>query len=159
MDTKRHRRHAASTRGFTLIEMIAVLVIIGMMVGFGGIMIRNQLEDAKVKEARAQTSTMYDALEAFALNCGNYPAQEDGLGALLVRPADADGWLGPYIQKWTKIPKDPWGNDYQYQIVQNEDGTDLIQVISLGKDKQPGGIGRNADVVNGQIIEETLEGT
>lgn len=153
MDTKRNRRRTVSTRGFTLIEMIAVLVIIGMMVGFGGMVIRKHLENAKVKEAMFQTNMMYDQLVLYSIDCNNFPSQEDGLEALLVRPADADGWDGPYIQKWRKIPKDPWGNEYLYKISSNENGDDQIEVISLGKDGKADGDGKNADVINGEIEE------
>jgi general secretion pathway protein G len=154
MNTKRHRRRIVSSRGFTLIEMIAVLVIIGMMVGFGAIYAQKQIEAAKVTEAKAQTKTMASALGLYAMNCGNYPKEEQGLDALLTRPPDADGWLGPYLTDWVRIPKDPWKNAYEYKIITDEDGEDQIQVISWGKDGKPGGSGKNADVISGQIIEE-----
>ena len=152
---KRHTRCTRrKARGFTLLEIIAVLVIIGMMVGFGVPMVMNHIENARQQEAVTQTRIMADALRQFNMHVRHFPSEQEGLDALLHRPADADGWSGPYIQDWRRIPKDPWGNEYQYVLSQGEGGVETPQVVSLGRDKNPGGTGLNSDVVNGQLLEE-----
>lgn len=156
MNRRTNRRNRGRTaQGFTLIEIMVVLVIIGMMVGFGGLMVFQNLEKAKQKEAMAQTSVLYDALIAFNLDCSRFPTETEGLDALIHRPADAEGWNGPYIEKWQKIPLDPWKRPYDYMVSVAEGERETPMVISLGKGGAQGGTDLASDVMNGQIMEDT----
>jgi general secretion pathway protein G len=112
-----------------------------------------KLAEMMPKKAQAHTSTMHNAIELFCMNTGRYPSEEEGLAALLLRPAEVEGWLGPYIENWKTVPKDPWGNAYRY-VLRTSSDPDETEVISLGADGEPGGTGANADIVNGQIVGE-----
>jgi len=157
----RTRRNAESRRagGFTLVEMIAVLVIIGLIVVVAIPQISNAIERARQTSAKAQTQQMLNGVERFNMDVSRYPTDEEGLMALLQRPAEADGWDGPYIRNWTLIPKDPWKGEYGYTLFTDDTGRDYPKVISLGKDKEPGGRGLNADIINGEVMEDADTGT
>jgi general secretion pathway protein G len=126
-----HRRRA----GFTLVEMLVVLAIIGMVVGLVGPRVLNYLSESKVKTAQIQMENIASALDLFYLDAGRYPTSEEGLSALVRRPASVTAWSGPYLKSAT-APKDPWGHDYIYRAPGQNGPYD---VGSLGPDGKDGG--------------------
>lgn len=129
--------------GFTLIELLVVLAILALLVGLVGPRVLGQLGGAKSKTAAVQIADLEKALELFKLDVGRFPTTEEGLEALVRKPASVTaGWNGPYLK--SAVPTDPWGRPYQYK--RNADGT--IDIVSLGADGAPGGEGENADVRN-----------
>lgn len=132
--------HRAS-RGFTLLELLVVIVIIGLLAGL--IMPRyfDTIGKSKAKIARAQIDAFEKALEQYRLDVGSLPAQAQGLDALVTAPAGAQKWQGPYLKK--AVPLDPWGNAYVYRLT---DATKDPEIVSYGADGQPGGTGEAADV-------------
>jgi general secretion pathway protein G len=141
--TKRRNRRARQA-GITLIEMLVVLVIIGLFAALVAPSMLKHGDTARVTQAKAQIESFSTALGTYKLDTGAYPATEQGLQALRVRPADAPQWGGPYVTK--EIPKDPWGRDYIYRYP-GEHG-DEPEIISYGQDGQPGGEGLNADILS-----------
>lgn len=133
----RHRR------GFTLLELLVVMVIIGLLVGYVGPRYFSQVGKSEVKAARAQIDALEKALDQYRIDTGRYPSQEAGLSALFTRPSNEAKWEGPYLKKG--VPRDPWGNAYVYKIPGEHGEYDLL---SYGKDGQPGGTGEAADVTN-----------
>jgi general secretion pathway protein G len=129
--------------GFTLLELLVVMVIIGLLAGFVGPKYFAQVGKSEVKTARAQLVALEKALDQYRLDTGHYPTTEQGLTALYVHPADEPKWDGPYLKK--EVPADPWGNPYVYKSP-GEHGE--IDLLSYGKDGQPGGTGEAADIVN-----------
>ena len=130
-------------RGFTLLELLVVMVIIGLLAGYVGPRYFAQVGKSEVKVARAQIDAFEKALDQYRLDTGRYPTTEQGLNALLTRPANEPKWQGPYLRKG--VPLDPWGNPYQYRSPGEKTDYDLL---SLGKDGQPGGSGESADLGN-----------
>jgi general secretion pathway protein G len=130
-------------RGFTLLELLVVLVIIGLLVGYVGPRYFSQVGKSEVKAARAQIKALEDSLDQYRLDVGHYPSAEQGLAALNTAPAGESRWQGPYLKK--AVPKDPWGNPYQYRYPGEHGEVDLF---SFGKDGQPGGDDEAADIVN-----------
>ncbi|MEW6446132.1 MAG: type II secretion system major pseudopilin GspG [Pseudomonadota bacterium] len=137
-------KHASRNSGFTLIELLVVLAILGLLAGLVGPKVLNQLGGAKGKTAKVQIKDFEQALEIYKLDVGRMPSQQDGLKALIQRPGNAPGWNGPYLKK-NELPKDPWGNDYQYALPGKHGDFDIF---SLGADNAPGGDGENADIGN-----------
>lgn len=137
------RRRSAS--GFTLLELLVVLVIIGLLVAFVGPNLFKHVGKSEVKAAKAQIKALEDALDQYRLDVGRYPSSEQGLDALNTQPSGESRWSGPYLAK--TLPKDPWGNAYVY-AAPGEHGEYDLQ--SLGKDGQPGGEGEAADIGNWQ---------
>ena len=129
--------------GFTLLELLVVMVIIGLLVGIVAPRYFNQLGDSEIKTANAQIAALAKALDMYRLDNGHYPAQEVGLQALTVAPSSESRWRGPYIEK--SVPPDPWGQAYQYRIPGDKREYDLS---SFGKDGKPGGTNENADITN-----------
>ena len=129
--------------GFTLIELLVVMVIIGLLVSYVGPKYFNQLSQSEVKAAKAQIDSIKKALDVYRLDNGAYPDQATGLAALMVPPATARKWRGPYLQK--DIPSDPWNQPYIYRIPGEKAEFDLL---SLGADAKPGGDDENANIVN-----------
>jgi general secretion pathway protein G len=99
--------------GFTLIEMLVVITIIGLIVGLVGPRVLNYLSESKTKTAKIQIEGLSAALDLYYLDNGRYPATNEGLVALVQRPASAPGWNGPYL-KTASVPVDPWGHPYLY---------------------------------------------
>ncbi|MBA4217024.1 MAG: type II secretion system protein GspG [Methylibium sp.] len=128
-------------RGFTLLELLVVMVIIGLLAGYVGPKFFGQIGKSEVKAARAQIDALQKALDQYRLDVGHYPSTEQGLAALLAKPADEPKWAGPYLSK--ALPKDPWGHDYQYRSPGEHGDYDLL---SFGKDGRPGGEGEDADL-------------
>lgn len=129
--------------GFTLLELLVVMVIIGLLVGYVGPRYFSQVGKSEVKAARAQIDALEKALDHYRLDTGHYPSQEAGLAALAAQPPNEPKWSGPYLQK--EVPRDPWGNAYVYKIPGERSEYDLL---SYGKDGQPGGTGEAADITN-----------
>lgn len=131
-------------RGFTLVELLVVLAILTLLAGLVGPRVLGQLGGAKAKSAGVQIADFDKALELYKLDVGRFPTKEEGLEALNKKPANANGWNGPYL-KGTGIPADPWGNPYRYA---NPGPNGGIEILSLGADGAPGGEGENADIRN-----------
>jgi general secretion pathway protein G len=104
--------------GFTLVEMLVVITIIGLIMGLVGPRVLNYLGESKVKAARIQIESFSAALDLFYLDNGGYPSASDGLAALVQRPASATAWNGPYIKSGS-VPLDPWGRPYLYKVPGN----------------------------------------
>lgn len=134
----------ASESGFTLVELLVVLVILGMLVGFVAPQVFKYLGKAKSDSAQVQIARLGSALDLYRLEVGHYPASDEGLDALLEQPADADRWNGPYIDKAGALD-DPWKKPYVYRFPGENGEYDLY---SLGADGQEGGEGENRDIVS-----------
>ena len=129
--------------GFTLLELLVVMVIIGLLAAYVGPKYFSQLGKSEIKAAAAQINAFEKALDQYRLDTGHYPSNELGLAALLTRPANEPKWGGPYLQK--AVPADPWGRAYIYKFPGEHGEFDLV---SFGKDGQPGGTGDAADITN-----------
>ena len=129
--------------GFTLLELLVVMVIIGLLAGLVGPRYFAQLGRSQAKAARAQINALEQALDQFRIDVGRYPTTEEGLDALMTAPAADIGWGGPYLRK--AAPADPWGRAYNYRAPGEHGEMDLY---SYGKDGRAGGVGESADVVN-----------
>jgi len=132
----RHRR------GFTLIELMVVLVILGLLAGLVGPQVMKHLEESKTRAAQLQIEDLSATLDLYRLDLGSYPTGEQGLAALVEAPSGIEMWNGPYLRK-RRVPQDPWGNDYHYRIPGSESAYDLY---TLGADNQEGGSGENRDI-------------
>lgn len=143
---KPHLGARAGQAGFTLIEMLVVLVIIGLIMGLVGPRVLNYLSDARVKAARLQIASLTNSLDLYRLDVGRYPTTQEGLAALVRRPPGTDVWNGPYL-KGTTVPVDPWRNAYVYVAPGAHGAYDLM---SYGSDGRQGGDGSAADIANWQ---------
>ncbi len=144
MVDSRPRRFRAGSSGFTLVELLVVLAILTLLAGIVGPRVLGQLGGAKTKTAAVQIADIDKALEIFKLDVGRFPTTEEGLEALVKRPATvSSGWAGPYLKG--SLPSDPWGRPYRYQGP-GPDGN--VEILSLGADGAPGGEGENADIRN-----------
>lgn len=130
--------------GFTLLEIMVVIVIIGLLVSVVGPNLMGKVGTAKLKTARLQLEELAASLDLYALEVGQYPTTQQGLGALVVAPADVKNWHGPYLKK-TRVPVDPWDRPYVYDAPGKHGAYDLQ---SYGADGQAGGEGDAADIVN-----------
>ncbi len=134
----------SATRGFTLIEIMVVVVIMGILAALIVPKLMGRTDDARIIAAKQDIATVMQALKLYKLDNQRYPTTEQGLQALIVKPTSgpaAAGWkTGGYLDK---LPKDPWGNPYQYLSpgIKGE-----LDVFSLGADGQPGGVGNDADI-------------
>jgi general secretion pathway protein G len=129
-------------RGFTLLELLVVIVIIGLLAAYVGPKYFSQLGKSEVTVARAQIEAFEKSLDTYRLDVGRYPSTEEGLNALMSAPPTAAGkWNGPYLKKG--VPMDPWGHPYQYRVPGTKGE---YEIVSLGKDGQPGGTGDSADI-------------
>lgn len=131
------------SKGFTLLELLVVLVILGLLAAYVGPRYFGQLGKAEVKTAQAQLDAFKKALDTYRLDVGRYPSTEQGLAALVTRPANEAKWQGPYLDKTP--PSDPWGRSYQYRSPGQHGEYDLF---SYGKDGVPGGDAENTDITN-----------
>jgi general secretion pathway protein G len=136
-------RTRLKSSGFTLLELLVVMVIIGLLAGYVGPKYFGQVGKSEVKVARAQLDALDKALDQYRLDTGHYPATAQGLSALMKQPSGESRWAGPYLKK--DVPPDPWGAAYQYQSPGEHGEFDLY---SYGKDGQPGGSGEAADITN-----------
>jgi general secretion pathway protein G len=131
------------TKGFTLLELLVVMVIIGLLAGYVGPRYFAQIGKSEIKTTRAQIDAFEKALDQYRLDTGHYPSSEQGLGALVTRPENEPRWGGPYLKK--SVPDDPWGNKYVYRSPGEHNEFDLL---SYGKDGRPGGADEAADITN-----------
>jgi general secretion pathway protein G len=134
-------------RGFTLIEIMVVVVIIGLLAAFIVPQITGKVEQARVAKAKTDVQALETALAMYKLDNFKYPAADVGLSALMTQPSGdaAKNWRGPYLKK---LSKDPWNNDYQYVVPGKHGEYDLY---SRGADGQDGGEGENADIGNWNV--------
>ena len=136
------------TSGFTLIELLVVITVIAILAGLVGPMVFRNVGDAKVSAARAQIELFALALDQYRLDNDFYPGTTQGLGALREPPGgepQARNWRGPYLRK--VIPPDPWGRPYTYKSP-GDVNVESYDLLSLGRDGQPGGNGEDADVTS-----------
>ena len=135
-------QHTFGQRGFTLIELMVVLAIIGVLAALVVPNVLNRADDARVTAAKTDVGNLMNALKLYRLDNRNYPTAEQGLNALVVKPTAGPTPLNwkPYIDK---LPNDPWDRPYQYM---NPGVKGEVDVLSLGADGQPGGEGKNADI-------------
>jgi len=137
------KREERREEGFTLVEILIVVIIIGLLAALVGPKLFGKVSSAKLKAAKAQIELFGTALDAFRLDVGRYPTGDEGLKVLREKPSGVDGWQGPYLPK--EIPLDPWGRPYIY-ISPGEHGE--YDLISYGLDGVVGGDGENQDVVS-----------
>ncbi len=149
---RRHRELRATRRcavprpvlGFTLLELLVVIAIIGLLVAYVGPRYFSQIGKSERGVAKAQVEAFSRALDAYRLDVGRYPSAEEGLQSLVTKPAAAVNWNGPYLQK--SPPADPWGRPYVYR---SPGSKGEFEVLTFGKDGQPGGTGDAADLSSG----------
>lgn len=140
---KKYSKYSES-KGFTLLELMIVLVIIGLLAGIIGPNLFKNLQKSEKTTAKSQIDALTKAIDQYRLDNGSFPDNTNGLNALLTAPAEANRWNGPYIKK---IPSDPWGMSYQYQSPGQHNLTEY-DVYSFGKDKIKGGSDENSDIGN-----------
>jgi general secretion pathway protein G len=131
-----------ASHGFSLVEMLVVITIIGLVLGLVGPRVLSYLGESRVKAAKLQIETFGSALDLFFLDAGRYPSTSEGLGALVQRPSGVEIWNGPYV-KGGRIPLDPWGHAYSYRAP--VEGAPY-EIVSNGSDGQEGGSGTAADI-------------
>ncbi len=139
----RMRNQKSAQGGFTLLELLVVMVIIGLLAGYVGPKYFAQIGKSEIKAAKAQIDALGKSLDQYRLDTGHYPTTEQGLSALVTKPANESKWEGPYLTK--AVPLDPWGKPYLYKNPGEHGDYDLL---SYGKDGQAGGSGEAADIVN-----------
>jgi general secretion pathway protein G len=132
-----------SSSGFTLLELLVVIVIIGLLAGYVAPKYFSQVGKSEVQVARAQIDAFEKALDQYRLDVRRYPSAEQGLTALVKRPANEPNWNGPYLKK--DVPLDPWGRPYVYRARGTKGEYDLV---SYGRDGRPGGSGEDSDITN-----------
>lgn len=130
--------------GFTLVELLVVLVILGLLAGLVGPQVMKHVGASRTRAAFLQIEELGAALDAYRLDMDAYPPTAAGLGALVQRPPGAQKWNGPYLRK-SVLPKDPWGRDYRYRAPGQHGAFDLY---TFGADDAEGGEGEDADVVS-----------
>lgn len=133
-------RHARNQRGFSLMELMIVMVILGLLASLVGPAMFKKLGTAKQNTAKTQIGMLMAALDAYRLDIGHYPTQQEGLEALVVNPGE-EKWDGPYLKKG--VPMDPWDKEYNYQ---NPGEHGEVDIFSLGADNKEGGEKEDADV-------------
>jgi general secretion pathway protein G len=136
------RKRPAAAAGFTLLELLVVLVILGLLASVTAPAVARYLGGAKVDAAKLQIQNISTTLDMYRLDTGSYPSAQDGLRALVQRPAAAQRWNGPYLRKPDMI-KDPWGRKYQYRTPGERAE---VEVFTLGADNATGGTGENQDL-------------
>lgn len=143
MSPKETRVPREAAVGFTLLELLVVVVIIGLLAGFVAPRYFGQVGKSEVNVAKAQIDALEKALDQYRLDLRRYPDSEQGLKALLERPGNEPLWRGPYLRK--DVPLDPWGRPYLYRVPGTKGDFDLV---SYGRDGKPGGAGEDADIAN-----------
>jgi general secretion pathway protein G len=140
--TRQSSKHPGGrVRGFTLLELLVVLVVLGLLVSIVGPRYFTQLGKSEGKAAQAQIASLAKALDMYRVDVGRYPNTQEGLAALSAAPANEPRWHGPYLQKLA--PADPWGRAYHYK---SPGDTGEFDLTSYGKDGAPGGTDDNADI-------------
>ena len=138
-----NKRNAGKQGGFTLMELLVVLAILGLLMSLVGPRVLSQLGGAKTKTAAIQIKDLEQALEMYKLDVGRFPSTSEGLSALTAKPGGATGWNGPYLK--SDVPVDPWKREYNYKYP-GEHGE--LDIFSYGQNGSPGGEGEDADVGN-----------
>jgi general secretion pathway protein G len=142
----RRRKARDSRRGYTLTELLVVLVIISLLTAIVAPRLIGRIGKAKSTTARTQIENLISALDIYQLDMGEYPSTEQGLAALVTKPTESEQgyglWAGPYLRRG-KIPQDPWKKPFTYSL---SPGGETIVITSLGKDAQIGGDGENRDI-------------
>jgi general secretion pathway protein G len=138
------RRRSRAEGGFTLVEMLVVITIIGLIMALVGPRVLSYLGESKAKAAKIQLESFSSALDLYYLDLGRYPSSNEGLGAL-VQPINVSGWNGPYLRGGV-LPNDPWGHPYLYR---SPGDRAPYTIVSLGSDGQEGGSGTAADIATG----------
>ncbi len=133
----------ARADGFTLLELLVVMVIIGLLAGYVAPRYFGQIGKSEVKVARAQIDALEKAIDQYRLDTGRFPTQEAGLAALVAKPDNEPKWAGPYLRR--DVPLDPWGRPYVYRVPGQKGDYDLL---SYGKDGRQGGTGEAEDIQN-----------
>jgi general secretion pathway protein G len=128
-------------QGFTLLELLVVIVIIGLLAGYVAPRYFSQVGRSEIQVAKAQIESLEKALDQYRLDTRRYPSTEEGLQALVSKPESAAGWSGPYLKK--AVPVDPWGRPYAYHTP-GQKGE--YEVFTYGRDGKPGGTGDDADI-------------
>lgn len=136
----RPRRRQPQTTGFSLIEMLVAVAIVGLLIGVVGPAAMRQLQSSRVTTAEAQITQLRSALDIFLIEVGRYPTEQEGLNALINGAGTIPGWNGPYLRDG-QLPADPWGGAFLYSLDQGQ-----VRITSLGADGQAGGTGVDADV-------------
>lgn len=136
------RKTEIGQKGFSLIELLVVLVILGLLGGLVGPRLFSQVDSSKVEVAKTQVRMLKTALQAYRLDVGRYPLDQSGLKALVEKPVSDKYWRGPYLEEL--LPTDPWGNQYKYQSAANN--FQGFALYSLGADGQEGGEGLDEDI-------------
>lgn len=131
-----------SLRGFSMIELMVVMVILGLIAGLVGPRFFGRADVAKVQTAETQIEMLKSAINLFYLDVGRFPSTDEGLNVLVREPGGIDFWQGPYLDN--ELPLDPWQNSYRYEFVKS--GLSEFSLYSLGADGSPGGESLNADV-------------
>jgi general secretion pathway protein G len=139
---RRKRQQNLGEQGFTLVEMLVVITIIGLIMGLIGPRVLNYLNESKVKAAKIQLQSFSSALDLFYLDAGRYPSSSEGLAALVQRTPGVAAWNGPYL-KGGNVPNDPWSHPYMYRAPGERGPYDIM---SYGSDGQEGGSGLAADI-------------
>jgi general secretion pathway protein G len=134
----RRELHRPASRGFTLVELLLVLVILGTLAAIVLPKFSGTTERARRTQAQTQIATFGTALDNFEVDVGHYPNGRNGLLDLIQRPRDAVEWNGPYLKNETSIPKDPWGNDYIYDCP-GKHNLNSYDITSMGPDGREGG--------------------
>jgi general secretion pathway protein G len=127
--------------GFTLLELLVVIVIIGLLAGYVAPRYFSQVGRSEIQVAKAQIESLEKALDQYRLDMRRYPSTEEGLDALVVKPSSATSWNGPYLKK--AVPSDPWGRAYVYRT---PGAKAEYEVVTYGRDGKPGGTGEDADL-------------
>ena len=146
-----------SRSGFTLVELMAVLLIIALLAGVAAKNIMGQIEKAKVNSTKATLSNLHQAVNMFKIDTGRYPTEEVGLWELVEEPTDVYGWVeGGYLEQ-TTVPRDGWKNEFVYML--NPESGKPFVIISYGADGKEGGDGNNADIESTNLdgIEDSGE--
>lgn len=142
--TRPEKYNRRGERGFTLLEMLVVLAIMGLLAAIIAPQVLKYLGSSRTQSAKVQIQNIDASLQLFRLDVGRFPTQDEGLNALVAAPPTAPGWNGPYLQKSTALT-DPWGVPYVYKIPGKHSDVDIY---SLGSDRADGGSGEAADVGN-----------
>ena len=143
MKQSRNRQFGRSQTGFTLMELLVVLAILGLLMSLVGPQVLNQLGGAKTKTAGIQIKDLEQALEMYKLDVGRFPSTSEGLVALVKKPGNATGWNGPYLK--SDVPLDPWNREYHYKYPGERAEVDIF---TYGANGSPGGDGEDSDVGN-----------
>ena len=142
LQAARRRARTRLQRGFTLVEILVVITIIGLIMGLVGPRVLNYLSESKVKAAKIQIQSFTSALELFYLDAGRYPTTSEGLGVLVKSTGGLSAWNGPYL-KGGSVPNDPWGKAYMYR---SPGERAPFEIVSYGADGVEGGTGIAADI-------------